>query len=87
MYETLSYRSEKKLTISWKKADGSITPMGAYTITFKRNVKTTIRIHAEDLNLENGIKVYKEETPMADDEHIYDITGGKVEEVPVNSGN
>ncbi len=86
-YSGNRYTSEKQLTINWNKADGSIVPMGTYTVTFKRNVKTTIRIHAEDLNLENGIKVYKEETPMADDEYIYDITGGKVEEVPVNSGN
>ena len=87
MWEYKNYTIDKNLTISWKKADGSVIPMGTYTVTFKRNVKTTIRIHAEDLNLENGIKVYKEETPMADDEYIYDITGGKVEEVPVNSGN
>lgn len=85
--EEILYTSRKNLTISWNKADGTVVPMGTYSVTFKRNVKTTIRIKAEANDLENGIKVYKEEKPMADDEYIYDITGGKVEEVPVNSGN
>lgn len=81
------HERSKKLTISWKKADGSIVPLGTYTVTFKRNVKTTIRITAENLNMDNGIKVYKEEAAMTDDENIYEIEGGKVTEVPVTSGN
>ena len=40
----LNYTINKTLTISWNKADGTIVPMGTYPVTFKRNVKTTIRI-------------------------------------------
>lgn len=87
MYNTLSYRSEKKLAISWNKADGNVIPMGTYDVTFKRNVKTTIRINAENLNIENGIKVFKEEASMVDDKYIYEITGGSVVEIPVTPGN
>lgn len=86
-YEYENYYSDKFLTIYWKKADGTIVPMGTYTVTFKRNVKTTIRIKAENLDLDNGILVYKEEVSMADDDVIYDISGGTVVEKDVTSGN
>ncbi len=81
------YTSEKQLTISWNKANGTVIPMGTYDVTFKRNVKTTIRINAENLNIENGIKVFKEEASMVDDKYIYEITGGSVVEIPVTPGN
>lgn len=84
-YENYSW--EKKLTLSWNKADGEIIPMGTYAVTFKRNVKTTIKIKAENLNMANGIRVFKEEVSMVDDENIYEIEGGTVTEVPVTSGN
>ncbi|MBR5541877.1 MAG: hypothetical protein IKU64_05910 [Bacteroides sp.] len=83
----LNYTSNKTLTISWNKADGTIVPMGTYPVTFKRNVKTTIRIKAEANDLENGIRVFKEDVAMVDDENIYEITGGEVVEVPVIPGN
>lgn len=86
-YEYENYYTDKQLTISWKKADGTVVPMGTYTVTFKRNVKTTIRIKAENLDLDNGILVYKEEVSMADDDVIYDISGGTVVEKDVTSGN
>ena len=86
-YEYENYYSDRHLTISWKKADGTVVPMGKYTVTFKRNVKTTIRIKAENLDLDNGILVYKEEVSMADDDVIYDISGGTVVEKDVTSGN
>ena len=82
-----NYYTDKHLTIYWKKADGTIVPMGTYTVTFKRNVKTTIRIKAEDLDLDNGIIVYKENVSMAGDDVIYDISGGTVVEKNVTSGN
>lgn len=82
-----NYTSDKKLTITWNKADGTAVPMGTYNVTFKRNVMTTIKIKAENLNMDNGIKVYKEEVAMVPDENIYEIEGGKVTEVPVTSGN
>ena len=85
--EYVNYYSDKHLTIYWKKADGTIVPMGTYLVTFKRNVKTTIRIKAENLDLDNGILVYKEEVSMADDDVIYDISGGTVVEKDVTSGN
>lgn len=83
----LNYYSDKHLTISWKKADGTIVPMGTYLVTFKRNVMTTIRIKAENLDLDNGILVYKEEVSMVNDDVIYDISGGTVVEKDVTSGN
>lgn len=81
------YTSSKKLTITWNKADGTVLPMGTYAVTFKRNVMTTIKINAENLNMDNGIKVYKEEVSMANDENEYVINGGTVTEVPVIPGN
>ena len=85
--EYVNYYYDKHLTIYWKKADGTIVPMGTYTVTFKRNVMTTIRIKAENLDLDNGILVYKEEVSMANDDVIYDISGGTVVEKDVTSGN
>lgn len=85
--EAIKYTSDKSLTITWNKADGTAVPMGTYNVTFKRNVMTTIKIKAENLNMDNGIKVYKEEVAMVPDENIYEIEGGKVTEVPVTSGN
>lgn len=81
------YTSDKKLTITWNKADGTSVPMGTYNVTFKRNVMTTIRIKAENLNMDNGIKVFKEEVAMVPDDNVYEIEGGTVTEVPVISGN
>ena len=86
-YEYENYTSDKRLTITWNKADGTAVPMGTYKVTFKRNVMTTIKIKAENLNLDNGITVFKEEVSMAADENIYEIEGGTVTEVPVTSGN
>lgn len=83
----LNYYSDKHLAIYWKKADGTIVPMGTYKVTFKRNVMTTIRIKAENLDLDNGILVYKEEVSMVNDDVIYDISGGTVVEKDVTSGN
>jgi hypothetical protein len=85
--EYVNYYTDKHLIIYWKKADGTVVPMGTYTVTFKRNVKTTIRIKAENLDLDNGILVYKEEVSMANDDVIYDISGGTVVEKDVTSGN
>lgn len=85
--EYKNYYKNKKLSINWTKADGTVLPLGTYTVTFKRNVKTTIKIKAENLNTESGIKVYKEEVSMIDDENIYEINGGTITEVPVTNGN
>lgn len=82
-----NYASDKKLTITWNKADGTEVPMGTYNVTFKRNVMTTIRIKAENLNMDNGIKVFKEEVAMVPDDNVYEIERGTVTEVPVASGN
>lgn len=87
IYEYTNYTSDGNLTINWTKADGSVTPLGTYTVTFKRNVMTTIRIKAEELTTSNGIVITKEEVAMSDDDNEYYITGGQVIEVPVTSGN
>ena len=81
-----NYSSKKTLEIKWNKGDGTVIPFGIYSVTFKRNVKTTICINVADLpSVSNGITVTKEETTITDDENEYNISGGKIVEVPVTS--
>ncbi len=77
-----SYTETKDITVSWTKADGEVTPLGTYQITFKRNKKTTITIKAEEITTSNGITVTMEETPMVDDDS-YVIEGGQITVVPI----
>ena len=84
-YKNSDYSVENKLTITWTKDNGEVVPLGTYTVAFKRNVKTTIRIKAGDLSINNGITVTKEDTPFSDDENEYIIEGGEIITVPVNS--
>ena len=84
---TMNYSCKKYLTISWTKADGSVIPLGNFNVTFERNVKTTVKIKAEDTAGSKGITVIKENVGIIDDDNIYYISGGTVTEVPVNSGN
>lgn len=83
--ELVEYYTTTPLTISWTKDDGSVTPLGTFNVTFKRNVKTTIVIKVADPSQQNGIVVTKEETRMTDDENKYVIEGGTITEVPVTS--
>ena len=85
VYYNNDYSANRDLTITWTKDNGEVTPLGTYTVTFKRNVKTTIRIKAGDLSINNGITVTKEDTPFSDDENEYIIEGGEIITVPVNS--
>ena len=80
-----NYYATKKLNISWTKDNGSIIPLGTYEITFKRNVKTTIRIKLDDQSTQSGIVITREETPMANDDNEYVIEGGEMTEVPVTT--
>jgi hypothetical protein len=82
---TVNYYTTKQLNITWTKDDGSVTPLGTFDVTFKRNIKTTIVIKVEDPSQQNGIVVTKEETRMTDDENKYVIEGGTITEVPVTS--
>lgn len=84
-YYNNDYSANRNLTINWTKDNGEVVPLGTYTVTFKRNVKTTIRIKAGDLSINNGITVTKEDTPFSDDENEYIIEGGEIITVPVNS--
>ena len=79
------YRSSKIITISWAKDDGSETPIGSYEITFKRNIKTTIRIKLGESGLQNGIVITRGDTPMSGDDNEYVIEGGEIIEVPVTT--
>lgn len=83
--ELVEYYTTTPLTISWTKDDGSVTPLGTFNVTFKRNIKTTIVIKVADPSQQNGIVVTKEETRMTDDENKYVIEGGTITEVPVTS--
>ena len=84
-YKNNDYSVKNKLTITWTKDNGEVVPLGTYTVAFKRNVKTTIRIKAGDLSVNKGITVTKEDTPFSDDENEYIIEGGEIITVPVNS--
>ena len=83
----VNYSTKKYLTVNWTKSDGSVIPLGNFDVTFERNVKTTIRIKAEEAGSSNGITVIKETNPIVDGDKEYVISGGTVTEVPVNSGN
>ena len=86
IYEYKDYSCVYTLDINWTKADGDVIPLGTYNVRFKRNVRTTIRINVENLpTVSNGIIVTKEETSITDDENEYEISGGEIVEVPVNS--
>lgn len=85
-WETDSYEEyyrNKVLVISWIKADGSSTPLGSYDVTFKRNVRTTVKINVEDASLPNGIRVVRMDNALSGDDKEYVITGGQVIKVPV----
>ena len=85
-YGYKDYSCKKPLTISWKKDDGTVIPFGTYGVTFKRNVRTTIRINVAELpSVSNGITVTREDTSISDDENEYEISGGEIVEVPVSS--
>lgn len=81
----VNYYTTKQLTILWTKDDGSETPLGTFDVTFKRNVKTKIRIKVADPGVQNGIVITREETPMTDDENEYVIEGGEITVVPVTT--
>ena len=81
----VNYYTTKQLTIKWTKSDGSETPLGTFNVTFKRNVKTKIRIKVTDPGVQNGIVITREETPMTDDDKEYVIEGGEITEVPVTT--
>lgn len=85
-YEYKDYSSEKTLEINWTKENGEVIPFGTYKVTFKRNVRTTVRIDVAELpSVSNGITVTREDTPISDDDNEYEIGGGEIVEVPVNS--
>lgn len=86
IYEYVNYTSVKTLSINWEKSEDNIIPLGSYDVTFKRNVRTTIRIDVANLpSVSNGITVTREDTPISDDENEYEISGGEIIEIPVNS--
>ncbi len=83
-----NYYATKTLTISWTKDDGLVLPLGEYSVTFKRNVKTTIRIKVKDQSdITNGIIITREEAAMTDDENEYviEVEDGTITEVPVTT--
>ena len=82
----MDYSNTKEVTVTWTKENGDVIPFGTYFITFTRNVKTTIRINVAELpSASNGITVTKEDTSISDDKVEYNIEGGEIIEVPVNS--
>ena len=80
-----NYYAEKSLNISWTKADGSVTPLGVYEVTFKRNVMTTIRIKVDQAATPDGkgIVIVRTDNELVSDSYEYVLNGGEVTEVPV----
>ena len=81
--EYVNYSESQKLTISWTKEDESVIPLGTYDVTFKRNIKTTIRIKVDDVGNPNGIVIEKLDDVFMHDDNEYYINGGEVVEVPI----
>lgn len=84
IYEYVNYYNEKTISIKWIKSTDNVVPLGTYNVTYHRNVRTTVKIKAEELSTSNGITVTKETSPITDDTKEYQIEGGKVVEVPLS---
>lgn len=84
IFEFVNYYSVKTISINWRKSEDNIIPLGSYDITFHRNVRTTIRIKAEELASSKGITVTREDVVISDDENEYKIEGGNIVEVPLS---
>lgn len=83
-----NYTSTKLLTLKWIKDDGRVLALGEYSVTFKRNVKTTIKIKVKDKSdITNGIIITREESAMTDDSNEYqiEVEDGTITEVPVTN--
>ena len=83
-----NYYETQTLTLNWTKDDGFVVPLGQYSVTFKRNVKTTIRIKVKDKSdISNGIVITREEAPMTNDdkEYVIEVEDGTITEVPVTT--
>lgn len=84
----MPYTEKRILDIKWTKDDGFLEPLGQYSITFRRNVKTTIRIKVKDKSdISNGIVITREEAPMTNDdkEYVIEVEDGTITEVPVTT--
>ena len=84
-YGYADYTQEYSLNVKWNKSEDEIIPLGNYKVTFKRNVRTTIRIKVENPTYNNGIAITREDTAISDNENEYNIEGGEITEIPVNS--
>lgn len=82
-----SYTQNSQIEVNWTKANGEVMPIGTYNVTFERNVRTTIRIKAEELTASKGITVTIEDSGYTDAENEYYIQGGQLVETPINGGN
>ncbi|MBR5480485.1 MAG: hypothetical protein IKU85_02135 [Bacteroidaceae bacterium] len=84
----MPYTEKRILDIKWTKDDGFLEPLGQYSVTFRRNVKTTIRIKVKDKSdISNGIVITREEAPMTNDdkEYVIEVEDGTITEVPVTT--
>ena len=82
-----NYYSTKRLYITGI-LNGIESYFGEYSVTFRRNVKTTIRIKVKDKSdISNGIVITREEAPMTNDdkEYVIEVEDGTITEVPVTS--
>ena len=79
-----TYKENYIVNVTWVKSENDRVPMGSYTLSFERNMRTTVRIKVENNSTNNGISVNKEQSPITDSSNEYYIQGGQVIQVPIN---
>ncbi len=83
-----NYYDNMTLILKWTKDNGYVMDLGQYTVTFKRNVKTIVKININDkTDVSNGIVVTRREEAMTNDDNQYviEVEDGTITEVPVTS--
>lgn len=80
--EYTDYAYTSSIEITWQK-DGENIPLGQYNVTFKRNVRTTIRIKVKEPMTPAGVSITREESEFTENENQYVIEDGVISEEEV----
>lgn len=81
----VNYRTSKFIDVKWTRDNGEVVSLGAYEVTFERNIRTVVRIKVEELQKACGIVIVKEDVPIEYDDNVYYIQGGTITEIPVQT--
>lgn len=65
-----TYSENVPILFSWVKADGVVVPIESKTITFKRNIETTVEITLSESSISNGIGISKESETLKTGETV-----------------